>query len=495
MTNESMPHAPTRPAGSLTRERAVPSIRALSDPLAPGAVEAPAVRRAGWRRLSVHRVGVVVASDAAALFTGLALTAVLVADRPAGLVPLLTAAVLALLLLAQGGFYRPRLNLSVLADVPGIATRSAAAAALTSAVLPDAAGSFPGPVTAGAGAAAGVLVVHSLTTAVMRWLRVTRRVTHRTLVLGGGQVASDLGAALLDRPEHGLVPVGFLDSGPHAQSTLGDLPRLGEVGDLAKVIVAERIETVVVAFSSGSEVEKIAVLRACDRLAVGIFVVPRLFELHTVSRDMDTVWGIPLTRLSPGAFRSVRWELKRLMDVLAAGAALVALFPVMLLCGLAARWETGGVFFRQTRVGLDGREFEMLKFMSMKPVDDADSQQTWNISSDSRLGPLGRQMRRLSVDELPQLINVLRGDMSLVGPRPERRHFVDVFATQFPRYMARHRVPAGLTGWAQVNGLRGDTSIQDRVRFDNYYIENWSLWLDVQILARTFTQVLWARGG
>jgi lipopolysaccharide/colanic/teichoic acid biosynthesis glycosyltransferase len=145
-------------------------------------------------------------------------------------------------------------------------------------------------------------------------------------------------------------------------------------------------------------------------------------------------------------------------------------------------------------VGLDGREFEMLKFMSMKPVDDDDAHRNWSIGSDARVGPLGRLMRRFSLDELPQLLNVLRGDMTLVGPRPERTYFVQLLAREFPRYMARHRVPAGLTGWAQVNGLRGDTSIHDRVRFDNYYIENWSLWLDVQILARTVTQVFRAGG-
>ncbi len=145
-------------------------------------------------------------------------------------------------------------------------------------------------------------------------------------------------------------------------------------------------------------------------------------------------------------------------------------------------------------MGLDGRPFTLLKFTSLRPVDETESAQNWNIAQDDRLTVVGTWLRRTSLDELPQLWNILRGDMSLVGPRPERPFFVDEFTRQFPRYTARHRVPAGLTGTAQVQGLRGDTSIADRARFDNYYIENWSLWDDAKILLRTFSQVIHAAG-
>ncbi|WP_324275661.1 sugar transferase [Blastococcus brunescens] len=145
------------------------------------------------------------------------------------------------------------------------------------------------------------------------------------------------------------------------------------------------------------------------------------------------------------------------------------------MCALASRWETGSALFRQTRIGLDGRPFTLLKFCSLKPAESEDTTM-WNIGADLRVGPVGRWLRRLSLDELPQLWNVLRGDMSLVGPRPERPFFVDEFTRQFPWYRARHRVPVGLTGWAQIHGLRGDTSIADRAHFDNFYIENWSMW-------------------
>jgi exopolysaccharide biosynthesis polyprenyl glycosylphosphotransferase len=443
-----------------------------------------------WRWAAAHRSGLVLAGDAAMAFAALTLVA-----GPAALRPAVALAVVALtvLLLAQGGFYRPRLRMSVLADLPGIVGRCFIAGALASVALPPGQESVVRAVTSGAACATAVVVARSAAYGVIRWMRVSRRIAHRTLILGNGAVASELGAALLSRPEHGLLPVGFLDSGLYA-ATPSPLPLLGEIADLARAVLMNDIRIVIVAFSSGREVEQVEVLRACDRLAVDIFVVPRFFEVHTVGRDMEAVWGIPLARLRRAAFRSFSWKLKRLMDVVLSGLAIVVLAPVLIACALAARAETGGFFFRQTRVGLDGRHFEMLKFQSMKPVDEADAHRNWSIGSDPRVGTVGRFMRRLSLDELPQLFNVLRGDMTLVGPRPERTYFVELLAGQFPRYMARHRVPAGLTGWAQVNGLRGDTSIHDRVRFDNYYIENWSFWLDVQILARTFAQVLRGSG-
>ena len=168
----------------------------------------------------------------------------------------------------------------------------------------------------------------------------------------------------------------------------------------------------------------------------------------------------------------------------------------MAVCALAVRLEGGpGVLFRQERVGLDGRSFEVLKFRSLKPATALESASTWNIAHDDRLGPVGRFLRQTSLDELPQLWNIVNGDMSLVGPRPERPLFVEQFTQSIPRYPGRHRVPCGLTGWSQVNGLRGDTSIEERARFDNYYVENWSLWLDIKIIVRTVDQVLRRQGG
>jgi exopolysaccharide biosynthesis polyprenyl glycosylphosphotransferase len=218
--------------------------------------------------------------------------------------------------------------------------------------------------------------------------------------------------------------------------------------------------------------------------------------MHRTVRYSDEVWGIPLVRVRRAVYRSPWWKVKRLVDIAVSAVALLLLSPVLVTCAVAVRLEGGtGILFRQVRVGVDGRPFEVLKFRSLKPVDETESQTNWNIKHDDRLGPVGRFLRASSLDELPQLWNILRGDMSLVGPRPERPHFVDQFSTHIPRYTARHRVPAGLTGWAQAHGLRGDTSIEERARFDNYYIENWSPWLDTKILVKTVSQVVRRQGG
>jgi len=235
-------------------------------------------------------------------------------------------------------------------------------------------------------------------------------------------------------------------------------------------------------------------LRACDRLSCEIYFVPRLYELHAVTKDTEVLWGVPLVRLRRAPFRTRAWMGKRAFDAVVSAAALLFLAPVMLICGAMARWETGCALFRQTRIGLDGRPFTVLKFCSLRPAAEAESSTHWNIGHDNRVRICGRLLRRTSLDELPQLWNVLRGDMSLVGPRPERPHFVSQFTEKYPWYTARHRVPAGLTGWAQVHGLRGDTSIADRARFDNFYIENWSMWGDMKILLRTAAQVIRAAG-
>jgi lipopolysaccharide/colanic/teichoic acid biosynthesis glycosyltransferase len=180
--------------------------------------------------------------------------------------------------------------------------------------------------------------------------------------------------------------------------------------------------------------------------------------------------------------------LKRSFDVAVAATVLVVIAPVMGLIALAVRWEGPGVIFRQPRVGRNGQVFDVLKFRTVSTDHDGDT--TWSADSTADRTRVGTFLRRTSLDELPQLWNVLRGDMSLVGPRPERPFFAHRFGTDIPGYHDRHRLPVGLTGWAQVNGLRGDTSIPQRARFDNYYVERWSLWFDVVILLRTLPAVL-----
>jgi exopolysaccharide biosynthesis polyprenyl glycosylphosphotransferase len=339
------------------------------------------------------------------------------------------------------------------------------------------------------------IVLRAAGYAAVRRLRSKRLVTHRTLILGAGRVGNQIADILHAHPEYGLHPIGFLDADPRITEGADDLPVLGGPAQLTRVLTAGRVRNVVVAFSSMKESEMVSVIRTCDRYKTELFVVPRLFELHQVDGDMDNAWGMPLVRLRRAAYRTQAWRIKRLTDVLFAGLSLLLLAPLLLVLAVAVRLDGGpGVLFRQQRVGVDGRTFDVLKFRSLRPVDETESQTMWNVSHDSRLSTIGRVLRKTSLDELPQLWNILRGDMSLVGPRPERPHFVDQFRAAYPSYEARHRVPCGLTGWAQVHGLRGDTSIADRARFDNYYIQNWSLWLDVKILLRTVGTVVTGAG-
>lgn len=393
------------------------------------------------------------------------------------------------------GLYRPRLSYSLLDDLPYIAGSVVAALAVAQ-LLATSSSAVADRLGRTALLLVLLLVVRGINYTVLRRARTGGYVRHRALILGAGHVGLRLGTSLRDHREFGLDVVGFLDPRPRAEDNARlPAPVFNDDVELADLIHDLGAKVVIVAFGTLRESALVDVLRTCDRLECEIMFVPRLFEIHAVTRDMDQVRGIPLVRVRRAPFRSVSWSIKRALDAGLAGLALLLLSPMALVCAAAVRLETGpGFLFRQQRVGLDGREFTLLKFRSLRPATLAESATLWSVSDDERLGPVGRLLRRTSFDELPQLWNVLRGDMSLVGPRPERRHFVDEFSGYVPRYMARHRVPAGLTGWAQVNGLRGDTSIVDRATFDNLYIENWSLWGDIKILIRTVDQVLRQRG-
>jgi Undecaprenyl-phosphate glucose phosphotransferase len=214
-------------------------------------------------------------------------------------------------------------------------------------------------------------------------------------------------------------------------------------------------------------------------------VVPDLAQYVTLSGGIEEFGGLPILSLQHGPLQGWNSVTKRLFDVLLSAVALLLTAPLLLLCALAIRFTSrGSVLYRQERMGMDGQLFEILKFRTMS-TDAEDSGARMAEPGDPRTTRLGVFMRRLSIDELPQLFNVLRGDMSLVGPRPERPVFIEEFRRRIPRYHLRHKIKAGITGWAQINGLRGQTSIEKRIEFDLYYIENWSLLLDLKILART----------
>ncbi len=408
---------------------------------------------------------------------------------------ILAVLVLVLALFQNAGLYRPRLNLSVLDDAPAILGRSLAAGALAMVLggLSDGRAGIARLVTC---ALFGILALLARTAAYGAIRSVRRRggLQRRTLLLGAGVVAGSLADNLVQHPEYGLELVGMLDDDPLLPAHDRAMPLLGGFDALTDVVLEQSVDVVIVTFGAIREPEMVPLLRAGDRLACDMLFVPRLYELHAVTRDTEVVWGVPLVQLRRAPFRTRAWTGKRIFDVVVSGAALLVLLPVLLVCAAMSKWETGSTVFRQERIGLDGRPFTLLKFCSLRPATSSEAETQWNIGHDNRVGPIGRLLRRTSLDELPQLWNVLRGDMSLVGPRPERPYFVDEFTQQIPWYTARHRVPAGLTGWAQVHGLRGDTSISDRARFDNFYIENWSMWGDLKILLRTAGQVLRAAG-
>ncbi|HWD73154.1 MAG TPA: sugar transferase [Actinomycetota bacterium] len=413
--------------------------------------------------------------------------------RPDGAPTALTGlgSLLAIALLACGGLYRKSLSLTVLDELPAVVGRVLAgetvAAVIASQVFHvdlERLGS------AYALLAFGFLLDRTAANAVRRFVHRRGIHSHRTLIVGWGHVANQIVSALLNYPEYGLRPMGYLDDQPLRKDGQMVLPLLGGLDDLPQVVTTHGVENVVIAFSLSKEPRLVKAIRDCERLHCEILLVPRLFELYATSSHRDMVRGLPLIRMRKTAVYGWQRYVKRLGDILAAAVGLLLVSPVMVSTALAIRLFDGReVLFRQERVGRDGRSFELLKFRSLKPASENESETTWNVSHDERMTRVGKIIRRTSIDELPQLINVLRGEMSLVGPRPERPHFVRKFADHYPRYPQRHRVACGVTGWAQIHGLRGDTSIEERILFDDYYIENWSLWLDLKILLRTPLEV------
>jgi exopolysaccharide biosynthesis polyprenyl glycosylphosphotransferase len=330
--------------------------------------------------------------------------------------------------------------------------------------------------------------------AVLRRLQASGRLVGAALIIGAGSVGAQIGHRLAEHPEYGVIPVGYVDSNHKDASDLPQ-PLLAGVEDLPRVIREHSIQHVFVAFGGIRDDNLVALLRECDRMNCEIFVVPRLFELGVgTSVSGEHIWGVPLIRLHRAVSRSHMWMFKRPLDVVVSALGLVLTAPLMLAIALAVRLECGrGVLFRQTRVGLNGRPFRLIKFRTMRPAAP-DESVGWSEVSAERVGPVGRFLRRSSLDELPQLWNILRGQMSLVGPRPEQPRYVREFGRAYPRYKHRLRVPAGLTGLSQVHDLRGATPIEDRVSIDNFYIEHWSLWEDVKILLRTVGSVIRMRG-
>ncbi|MFF5442540.1 exopolysaccharide biosynthesis polyprenyl glycosylphosphotransferase [Streptomyces achromogenes] len=318
------------------------------------------------------------------------------------------------------------------------------------------------------------------------------------LVVGPAATAQRVAAALLRHPRCGVRPVGVVADRPEgAVGVVADRPE--GAGGLPVLTTGEEVERalirsgvrVVLAVHPAVRTAKAPLLRALAASGCALWEVDADSPAYETP---DRLAGFAVRRLDPGAPGHGAAG-KRLLDVVVSGALLVLVSPVLLVCATVLRLSDGpGVVFRQERVGKDGRPFTMLKFRTHRPADEQEAATRWSVAGDQRMSPFCRVLRQTSMDELLQLWNVFRGDMSLVGPRPERPHFVAQFSRIHPGYAARHRMRTGITGLAQVNGLRGDTSIEDRARFDNAYIDNWSLWQDIRILLRTAAAVVRSTG-
>jgi exopolysaccharide biosynthesis polyprenyl glycosylphosphotransferase len=307
----------------------------------------------------------------------------------------------------------------------------------------------------------------------------------RILIVGTGETGQIILDTVERSPHLGYRVVGFVSD--DGESDVKGVPVLGTTAQLADVVRLSHADEVIIALSGTPHHEILDLVYACVDEPVSIKVYPDTFQLITNNElsigDLD---GLPMVSVRNVALRGFNRTLKRGFDVAFSSIVLVLLSPLMLLLALLTKLETPGpVFIVQERVGLDGLPFHALKFRSMKADAEEASGPVWASKGDPRVTRLGRFMRRHSLDELPQFINVLFGEMSVVGPRPERPHFVEQFSQRIPRYMRRHIEKAGITGWAQVNGLRGETSIEERTRYDLYYVENWSLLFDLKIIAKT----------
>jgi Undecaprenyl-phosphate glucose phosphotransferase len=315
----------------------------------------------------------------------------------------------------------------------------------------------------------------------------------RVLIIGTGEVGRMILQKIQHTPGLGYRVAGFVETnfeGETPPAQVMGLPVFGTVADLPKIIEGQGIDEVIIGLPEATHQELVGIVSQCEREKVSIRVFPDVFQIMASEVTISDLGGLPLLTIRDVALRGWKLTLKRIVDMAFSGAFLLVASPIMMLTALLIKFDSPGpVFFAQERMGLDAKPFKMLKFRSMR-ADAERSGPGWTTKDDPRRTRVGTFIRKTSVDELPQFINVLMGDMSVVGPRPEQPAYVEQFRSSIPRYMERHREKAGVTGWAQINGLRGDTSIAERTKYDLWYTENWSLWLDFKIILRTAFRAL-----
>jgi len=306
----------------------------------------------------------------------------------------------------------------------------------------------------------------------------------RVLIAGSGELGRLVADKILEHRELGYQIIGFVDdkaTGDH----LGyrGLPLLGPVEEVSEIAAREAVDHLYVALPPEQHLRMLQLIESTSRECVDVKVVPDLLQVIALRARLEDLDGVPVININDVPLQGFNTIVKRAIDIAISSAALAILaVPLGILAALVRLTSRGPVFYYQERMGLDGKSIIIVKFRSMFDDAEAGTGPVWARQNDPRVTPFGRFLRRSNLDELPQLWNVLRGDMSIVGPRPERPHFVEQFKHRIPQYMLRHKVKAGLTGWAQVHGWRGNTSIEKRIEYDLYYIENWSVRLDLKIM-------------
>ncbi len=322
----------------------------------------------------------------------------------------------------------------------------------------------------------------------LRQLRLRGYNVQRILIVGAGSLGLEIAEKIAAHHDLGFELLGFLDDDPvKRDQSFFEAPVLGTLDDIDTVLAQHAVDQVYVALPLEAHQRMLRVLQIVGRECVDVKLVPDVLQYAALKASLEDLDGTPVINLSQPPMQGWHSLVKRTMDVALAGGALAVLVPFALPIVALLIWleDRGPIFYRQERMGLDGKPFQILKFRSMRVNAESSTGPVWAIKDDPRRTRVGGFLRHWSLDEFPQLWNVVRGDMSLVGPRPERPTFVHEFKHKVPQYMMRHRVKAGITGWAQVHGWRGNTSIRKRIEYDLYYIENWSLTLDFKIIWMT----------
>lgn len=289
-------------------------------------------------------------------------------------------------------------------------------------------------------------------------------------------------------PGYGYHVAGYVSDG---ETNYKQIPRLGKIDELPQLVRQHQIHVLALALTEDQHKLVWSIMKSCEGLNVEFLLLPDLMEMMTSQLQVVPFCGVSALKLKEVRIKGWQGISKRIFDVTVSLVALIILSPVFFLVALLIKLDSkGSIIYKQERVGFDGKEFLILKFRTMQTGAEQKTGPVWAKLNDPRRTRIGTFLRRTSIDELPQLINVLRGDMSLVGPRPERKFFVEKFKEEIPRYLERHRVRSGMTGWAQVNGLRGNTPIEERTKYDIYYVENWSLAFDMKIILKTLSAVI-----